>query len=874
MPTLGWDRAYRSGDLVRARAEAGLVFVGRADDQVKLGGRRIELGEVDAALQALPGVARRRGRRAHDRRRATRCSSATSCRRRTPSSTCRGRARSCASALPAALVPLLAVVDDAARPARRARSTATRCPGRCPGASVDDRGRPRTAPGRRPGWPSSWARRPRRRRSAGPDDDFFDARRRQPRPPPSWCRALRTRYPRGDRRRRLRATRGSGDLAADARRVRAAGRRPDRPRGRADAAPDPAGPGACSPSRCATLVGLRWLTWLAAREQRARPRPARAPWAPTVSWWWVLRRAGCCWSARSAGWRCRPRGARLLLRGVRPGTLPARRAACTCGCGPPSRCADALGRRRTCPARRGSPTTPGRSARRSAATSTCTRCRRSPACSRSATGCSVEPEVDLSGHWLDGDVLHVGPGPDRRRRHRRRRAARCCPGARIGQDAEVARGLGRVAARCPPGERWAGSPARGVGAGPAPLARPAAAARAGVGRRSSALTAVLLALPARWSPPRPGWLVVGSAVRDAADARRGGARRGARCVPLGRGAGAARVLGAADAGERAAARHRDARGLPPGAQPDRLAGLGHRAAAGRRPARCLFPLYASLLTPVWLRALGATVGRDVEASTVLLLPKMTTVGDGAFLADDTMVGSYELGGGWLRIERRQGRQAGLPRQLRDDRAAAGRCPSDGLVAVLSATPEKAKAGTSWLGQPAGAAAPRRRRAATSAARSRPPRAAAGRPRRRRAVPARAGDRARSALGVGVLAGARWLSSTGVGLVPARRCSRAGGARSPAGVAAARDHGGEVAARRPDRASASTRCGARSCGATSWPTRSSRWSPPRGSRSAAAGTPALNAVAAVAGRADRPRACGARPTGCPRPTSSRSATARA
>ncbi|MGW4568118.1 amino acid adenylation domain-containing protein, partial [Streptomyces sp. NPDC004561] len=54
--SLGWERAYRSGDLVRAEPE-GLIFLGRADEQIKLGGRRIELGEVDAALQALPGVA-------------------------------------------------------------------------------------------------------------------------------------------------------------------------------------------------------------------------------------------------------------------------------------------------------------------------------------------------------------------------------------------------------------------------------------------------------------------------------------------------------------------------------------------------------------------------------------------------------------------------------------------------------------------------------------------------------------------------------------------------------------------------------------------------------------------------------------------------
>ena len=54
VPALGWTRAYYSGDLVRSD-DRGLLFVGRADDQVKLGGRRIELGEIDAALLGLPG---------------------------------------------------------------------------------------------------------------------------------------------------------------------------------------------------------------------------------------------------------------------------------------------------------------------------------------------------------------------------------------------------------------------------------------------------------------------------------------------------------------------------------------------------------------------------------------------------------------------------------------------------------------------------------------------------------------------------------------------------------------------------------------------------------------------------------------------------
>lgn len=666
LESLGWERAYRSGDLVQAEAE-GLVFLGRADEQIKLGGRRIELGEVDAALQALPGVA---GAAA-----AVRTA-------RSGNQLLVGyvviqdgwdhaaAVEKLRAELPAALVPLLAPVDD----------LPTRTSGK-----VDRNALPWPLEGLTTGGPAeqlygteAWLAEqwsevlgiP----VSGARDDFF-AIGGSSLAAAQLTTRLRTRYPSAavldiyQQPVLRKLARHLEESAQDdgAERV---------------VAPVPVRAQAVQLLVLLplfTLLGLRWSVALAAAGNLL---PAYS-WLPTAPWWLVGAGALVFFSppgrlALAAG------GARLLLRGVQPGRY-ARGGSVHLRLWTAERLAEFSGATsltgswleryaRALGAKVGPdvdlhslPPVTGML--------------------KLGRGAAVESEVDLSGWWLDGDRLEIGQVKVGAHAVVGTRSM-LFPGARVGKRAEVAPGSA-VTGQIPTGQRWAGAPAVKLGKAKRnwPKERPGRGTywRVMYGMAGFALSA-LPVLAGAAALLVGHWFIT-------PDVTVGGLALGLVPATLAFGLAYALLL--------LIAVRLLSLGLREGTHPTHSR-IGWQAWTVTqlmdRSRETLFPLYAGLVTPVWLRLLGMRIGRGAEVSTVLALPSLTTVGEGAFLADDTLTAPYELGGGWMRIGRAEiGRRAFLGNS---GMTAPGRSvPDGGLVGVLSATPKKAKKGSSYLGLP-------------------------------------------------------------------------------------------------------------------------------------------------------------------------------
>ena len=675
MPTLGWERAYRSGDLVRYEEE-GLLFLGRADDQVKVGGRRIELGEIDSALLALPGVT---GAAAAVRRTGSGNALLVGYVATSADFDPVAAVATLRGTMPAALVPRIAQVDSL--PTRTSgKIDRDALPWPLPALdTVESAHLEGTAGQLQLIWADILGT-----SASSLDDDFFDLGGGSLAAAQLVSR-LRATYPEVtvadvyDHPRIGAMATALDELAAPAAYVD----RTVRPVSRVSQ-----GAQVLLSLLLRTVTGLRWLTWTALG-CTAISAALGITWLPTAPWGavvvaWLLLVSPPGRMLLAAG------AARVILARVGSGTYP-RGGSVHLRVWLAERLADEIGAGNLA----GAPLMRLYARLLGARVGKHVDLHSVPPVTGHLVlgdGCSVEPEVDLTGHWLDGDLLRVGSveiGPDARIGAR----STLAPGSVVGASAEIAPGSA-VFGQVPPGELWSGAPAhpRKAARGPwdeRPHNRPAWVI-------AYAAVAVLIA-------SLPGIAVLAAVAVVAPQLRSSGslataAGRALAWLPVATVVGfvvlalliwlLVRLL---------------AIGLEPGAHPVH----GRRAWQAWATLRVLdeartwlFPLYSSSLTPVWLRALGARIGPRVEASTVLLIPKLTTVREGAFLADDTLLGGYELGGGWLRVEHVEiGKHAFVGNS---GMAAPGRkVPKRGLVAVLSAAPRrtKAKSGTSWLGSP-------------------------------------------------------------------------------------------------------------------------------------------------------------------------------
>jgi non-ribosomal peptide synthetase-like protein len=677
LPALGWERAYRTGDIVRETID-GLEFVGRRDHQVKIGGRRIELGEVDAELDAVPGV-----------HAACTVVRETAAGNRLLVGYVAGDAEpeliraTLAQRMPASLVPVIVVLDElpVATSGKVNRKALPWPPpsgpaGPARGAGVRDLTAAQS-------WLAEcW------REQLGPvavdvDSDFFELGGTSL-AAAKLASSLRMRYPAlavadiynyrrlGELAARLEHLAGSSETVAAA----------------------PAGDrrlwGGVQLAGVFTLITMSAPRWLIGILAFDRLIPGHV--GPQVGWGWLI--AAWLLFASSPGRGLIVAGTRrLLLPSLRPGRYP-RNGWLSCRLWFVERVAESLRLEsfagtpwaarfaRLCGHRVGPE---ARLMTLPPSTSLVT----------IGAGATLERDVDLHGWCIDGNELVVGEisiGDDARI------GARCLllPGAQIGAGAEIEAGSvisGAVAA----GERWAGSPGRRVGrAGehwPAHTAEPATHQRrwklmfAGGMALSNVLALisvvpglvfVLAVDPHHWAAPSVALTIaIFSAVIAGAFIV-----TEALIVAL-----AVRLV---------------SRLIRPGMQP--VWGATYWALwftdllmAATRSS--LFPLYATVYTRTWLRLAGINIGRRAEISTANGLNRLSSMAETAFATDEVGFLHARSRDGWVLVAPITVGQRSFVGNgaILEPGTTVG---DDSLVGLMTTAPLEVCDGTSWLGSPA------------------------------------------------------------------------------------------------------------------------------------------------------------------------------
>lgn len=688
----GGERAYRSGDVVRAERR-GLVFVGRDDEQVKLGGRRVELGEVDAALLTLPDV----------------CAAACAIRRsevgaqvlvgyvvcsngRTPDATDRELLR---RVLPATLVPMLVAVDDLPvrtsgkvdrkalpwppppppAPALAPQSSA----GDFPSGNVDKEEADGT---------TAWVAEQWRRVLGMPpscDANFFDLGGTSL-AAAQLVSQLRQRCP----------TLSVADVYENPGLAAMAARVDDlMGTGHVDREVVPT-PRWLMVIQAAILLlemtfqGVRWLTGLAFVKKIFVVVLGPGTWAGRYALpWWVLAVIWAVFLTAPGRLLTTAGVVRTLCFGIAPGTY--RRGG--------------LRHIRLWAAERfvglggiasvaGTPWCRYYARLLGCRVASNVQLHALPPATGLASfgaGCAVEPEADIAGWWLDGDKLHIG-------------AVTIGEGARVGarstlmpdtilepfasvQPGVSVRGIIRAsdASLAPKGNE------DGVGA----------RTREGLGIWLLYTSTLLMLDFLPVLPVAPIFWLVPTIVADYSNFRE-------MCLGLITMAAPGSVLGLLLYSTCIILLTRTASlALRPGLYSWHgttawAAWLTHYLMMNTRTV--LFPIFASLFTPTWLKLLGARVGRHVEASTVVPIPSLLRVQDGSFLADDVLLSPFELGAGQVRI----GTATVGVKSFIGNSAIVDpdvEVPDGVLIGVLSSALDSKQmgpefsSGSSWLGRP-------------------------------------------------------------------------------------------------------------------------------------------------------------------------------